>query len=479
MMFEEIIEKVKYYKKLGVNPLSLATGCAVKVDLIKVVYPALKELRPKLEGMGFTIASREDADIFHARSEGVEVHRRIYSLGQETEVDPEDIKKISPERAITVVQIYQRYADEPKKFAELIRPVYEKIALSGVRINLGKGHSIETPFKDDQFILFDFLKPQGKPVDGFTAANNDTMHIIDPTDEPGSYRQVAGALSNTLNDLFVLGFYRNLKIIPVINAPNKELKERMWSNAEGFAKKIGAELLEAQQPGKGRLLIGATVIGDLDKHPPVFYDKARPGMKLVATRPFGELASINVYIAAVIDETVIHELEENGISLEMLEKLKEDAVTKIATPNIAAAETIYKYLPRTKAEFKVNEHIIATTDVTGPGIYVVRELAELMNAKFKLWDIPLLYPELSEYATKNYIIPNATAGTNGSFIVVVPDEIVDDFVNDLKSKGLQPIVFGEIIEIGGPEVIVPAVIKKYVADVKILSKFNTGGNGND
>ena len=249
----------------------------------------------------------------------------------------------------------------------------------------------------------------------------------------------------------------------------------MWRNAEEFAKKIGAEILDVEQPGKGRLLIGATVLGDLDRHPPTFYSKAKPGMKLVATRPFGELAPINVYIAAVIDETVIHELEEVGITLEVLEKLKEDAVTKISTPNIQAAEVIYKYLPVTEEEFKTNEHIIATTDVTGPGIFVIRELAELMSAKIKLWDIPVLYPELSVYATKNYIIPNATAGTNGSFIVVVPDEVVDDFTNDLKSKGLQPVVFGEIMDIGEPEVTVPSTIKKYVADVKILSKFKIGG----
>jgi len=74
---------VEYYKKLGVNPLSLATGCAVKVDLERVVYPALEKLKPKLEARGFRIAPREDADIF-PRREDVEVHRRIYTLGPRT-----------------------------------------------------------------------------------------------------------------------------------------------------------------------------------------------------------------------------------------------------------------------------------------------------------------------------------------------------------------------------------------------------------
>ena len=470
-MFEELLERVKYYKRLGVNPLSLATGCAVKVDLVRVVYPALKELRPRLESKGFKIAPREDADIFKRTTESVEVHRRIYGLGEDANVDPDDIRRLGPCRAITVIQVYQRYADDPPSFARLIGPVYEKLAESRIPIHLGKGHSIVTPFEEDQFALFDFIKPEGREREGFTAANNDTIHIIDPTEEPGDYRQVSGALSNTLNDLFVLGVHEELKLAPVINAPLDELVDRMFKNVREFARKVRAELIEVPQPIRGRLLIGATAIGNTSKHPPTFYHMAKPGMKLVATRPFGELAPINVYLASIIDESIVDELEEKGLTLEELEKLKEDSVNKIATPNIEAAIVINKYLPDAGETFNPDEHVVATTDVTGPGIYVVWELAELMNVGIRLHDIPLLYPRIAEYATSTYIIPNATAGTNGAFIVVVPDTIVDEFTRDLKAKGLNPVVFGEVTSKGRPEVEAPSKLKRYVADVKLLSKF--------
>ncbi len=476
-MFEELMERVKYYKKLGVNPLALATGCAVKVDLDRVVYPALSELRPKLEKKGLRIAPREDADIFPRTSGGVEVHRRIYTLGPQTNVDPGDVARIGPCRAITVIQVYQRYANQPERFAELVGPVYEKLAEAGVPIHLGKGHSIATPFEEDQFALFDFLKPSGGREEGFTAANNDTMHIIDPTEEPGDYRQVAGALSNTLNDLFVLGVHENLRLALVINAPIEELAEKMRRNAEEFASKLGAEIIEVPQPTRGRLLIGATAIGDTQKHPPTFYGEARPGMKLVATRPFGELAPINVYISAVIDESVVEELEENGITVEELERLKEDAVNRIATPNIGAARVISRYLPDAGEPYDPDQHIAATTDVTGPGIYVVYELAQQMRARIRLHDIPVLYPRLSEYATSTYIIPNATAGTNGAFIAVVPEPVVESFIEDLRAAGLQPVVFGEILGRGEAVVEAPAKLKKYVADTRVLSKFRLVGGG--
>ncbi len=468
-MFEEILERVQYYKELGLNPLSLATGCAVKIDLIKVVYPALRKMRDRLRNLGLNIAPREDADIFRRTSEGVEIHRRIYRLGREADVDPEDIARVRPDRAITVVQCYQRYVDEPEGFIELLLPVYERIAESNVPISLGKGHSISTPFEDDQFALFDFLKLRGEKEDGYSAANNDTMHIIDPTYEPGDYVQVSGALSNTLNDLFVLGFHENIRIAPVLNAPKEELLDQMWRHAEEFARRLGAELIEVPQPERGRLLMGATVIADMDRHPPTFYDKARKGMKLVATRPFGELSPINVYLAMVIDDTIIPELEEAGIPVSEVERLKEDALKRISTPNINVAKVIYKFLPEDGADS--SQHIIAATDVTGPGIYVVRELAESLNSSIKLWDIPVLYPKVSEYAAGNYVIPNATAGTNGAFILVVPDEIVEDVVRELEHAGEDPKVFGEITDVGRVEVSAPPKLRKYVADRKILGQF--------
>lgn len=470
-MFEEVLERIKYYKKLGVNPLSLATGCAVKVDLLRVVYPALGELVPKLREKGLVIAPREDADIFPRPKDGVEIHRRIYSLGKNTNVDPKEIRSIKPSRAIVLVQVYQRYADEPEKFAELVGPVYEKIAESHVPIHIGKGHSIVTPFKEDQFVMVDFIKPLSSAVEGFTLANNDTIHIIDPTDDPGSYKQVSGALSNTLNDLFVLGAYENLRLALVVNAPLEELVDKMIKHAEKFAKEVEAEIVDVPLPKKGKLLIGATALADTLKHPPVFYDKVKPGMKLIATRPFGELAPINVYIACIIDESIIGDLEQQGLTIEALEKYKDEAVETISRPNKKVAKVINKYLPEYNEVYREDEHIAATTDVTGPGIYVVRELAEQTKTKILLHDIPLLFPEISRIASSLYLIPNATAGTNGAFVVIAPNEIVDDILSDLKAIGLNPVVFGEVIDKGEPEVIAPKKLKEYVVDRKILSKF--------
>ena len=42
-------ENLEVYKRMGLNPMSLATRSAVKVDLLETVYPALDRLRGELE----------------------------------------------------------------------------------------------------------------------------------------------------------------------------------------------------------------------------------------------------------------------------------------------------------------------------------------------------------------------------------------------------------------------------------------------
>jgi len=471
VLFEEIIERIQYYKKLGLNPLALATGCAVKVDLLRVVYPAIRILRDVLRESKLSIAPREDALVVSGNID--EIHRRIFSLGSDKDISLEDLESLSRGRdlyAITVVQVYQRYADSPESFLEKIAPIYKGLAMSKNSITIGKGHSILTPFPEDEFMLFDFI-PHSNSGEGVTAINNDTIHIIDPSQEPGDIKQISGAISNSFNDIFVLGVYKKLRMVPVLNAPTEELLEKLWRNAKLFANRYSIEIIDEKQPRMGRLLMGATAIGYSDKKPPLFEDRVVPGMKLVITRPMGELAPINLYLSSIIDENIVKDLESCGIPFEEVERAKNIAIELISKPNIEAAMAIYKHLPDISEEFREDEHIAVTTDVTGPGVFVIRELAERTNTKIKIDKIPLLFPEISRIATKLYIIPNSTSGTNGPFIMITPSNIVDDLVKELRSRGLEPIVMGEVIGKGEPEVIAPKELREYVADQKVLSQF--------
>ncbi|WP_243679997.1 SelD-related putative sulfur metabolism protein [Vulcanisaeta souniana] len=177
-------------------------------------------------------------------------------------------------------------------------------------------------------------------------ANNDTIQIIDPTEDPGSYRQVATAVSNALNDLFIKGVYRDITIYPVYDAPIEELREKLMNNYREFSGKWNFQLdSDVPQPRVNYLLMGATVVGLLDKEPPMFYDNVKAGFKVLVTRPFGELSIISTYLTAHVDESLMDELERDVMGIDELEKLKVKIMETLSRPNIEIAKVLNKYLP--------------------------------------------------------------------------------------------------------------------------------------
>ncbi|MGC9071820.1 MAG: SelD-related putative sulfur metabolism protein [Acidilobus sp.] len=476
MVREEVHRKIMsvkrmaaYYRSLGADPLSLAAGCAVKVDLVRVVYPAMEMLRPLLRGLGIEIAEREDADVFVGDFGSLEIARAFLPLGKEG--DP-GVKVRGPARAAVLVQVHQMNSNDPVKFARVLEPAYRSLARAAPSLRIGKGHSIVTPFREDEFMLADLVTSgRGEHSIGF---NNDTMHIIDPSSDILDPRQVRGSLLNAMNDLFVIGMYRGLTVLPVINAPEEGLRDKLTGVARGLVAELGGRLIDVPPPRAGRLMMGATVVAYSDRRPPQFHDRVRPGMKLIATRPFGELAPITLYLTSVIDESLVDELEAEGLGFEELERMKEEAVNIIATPNRPAAEVIERHLSYVNEEYDPDEHIAATTDVTGPGAYVVYELAKLTKSTIRLYDFPLLFPEASELAARHFAMPNATAGTNGGFIIVAPETVADDIVKELSSRGLRPSIIGEVVSTGEARVVSEVDLSKYIFDEEVLRALGQG-----
>jgi selenophosphate synthase len=458
-------DALRTYNGLGINPLELACGCAVKVDLDSVIYPAMRELRSKLSAKNFEISARKDAEIVEAK-EDVQIHRRFYTLGENTNVDSEDVKKISPTTCVALIQVYQRYASDPERFKELVEPVYRKISESGTKLRLGKAHSIITTTPDESVAIFDFIVTKGKFADKFLAINNDTVNIIDPTISMEDERQIAGAISNALNDLFVLGIYEEIQIAPLLGVSDGKVRVKMMEQIIKFSRENNFKMLEVPQIDSKRLLMGSTVLGCTEKHPPIEADLVKPGMVIAVTRPFGELAPITVYASSLLDPSIISEMESKGISQKDLLKAKDKALEIIAKPNLKAAKIVSKRLPYIRQNFKEDEHILLTSDVSGPGVYIFYEVAERSKACIQLSQIPLLFPEICEFATSNFIMPNSTAGTNGAFCIVMSKSITEDVIRDLRRAGYDPRIVGEVVDIGKAKVRLPKEALKYVANLK-------------
>lgn len=456
-VFQKFRENVERYKKFGLNPLAMATGCAVKVDLIDVVYPALERIKEELQRHNITVLPREDADIFQTR-ESMQI-KRIINAGE-----------FDADRAVSLIQVNQDTASNPEKFAKFLLKTYTSIKTSR-KLTVGKGHSIVTNIPTAEVAVLDLFKLDGGKLPSYTLANNDTIQIVDPLEDPGSETQVDVAIANSLNDLFAKGAFQNLRMIPLADAPIDSLKKQLMKNYESFSKRYGIEIVQEVQPETKSLMMGATVIGESDHELPTFYDKVDEGMEILVTRPVGELTPINVYMWSLAVPELLELLENKGLSLSKVEDAKKRAIEYMRKPNIKVAQIIYEYLPKFGGTFDREAHVAMTTDVTGPGIFVIKEFAEKANADVELYDIPVVDREISEFATESFIIPNSTAGTNGAIVIFASRKVVDEIAQELSKEGFEPSIIGRVIGKGSGTVYCDKYLTKLIHRKNILQHF--------
>ncbi len=465
----EFWKRVEHYRQLGIDPLKWVAGCAVKVDLTSVVYPALNSIKPELEKLGVTVSPRQDADIFPKKGELL-TERRVYDT-KDPKVDPVDLRRINPTRAISLIQVHQRVGGNAESFAEVLLRVYRKIGEAHLSFAVGKGHSIITAYPDAEFALFDFLVQTNGRSEGYNLANNDTIQLIDPTDDPASEPQVHVALSNAIADLVTLGCYENLQILPVFDAPNEEISRQITNHMESYAKKFGIHINPQEMVGRRKLLIGATVLGEMHKEPPIFHNNLQGDMQILVTRDFGDLAPINVYLACEADPDFLSALQDEGFSLDEARRTKDDIVTLMKWPNLAVGEVINRYLPDSGEKFEPTEHIAVTGDLSGPGIYIFKEMAQLGGVDIALDKVPLKYPEYVLFASRNYLMDNGTAGTNGAVAIVASSNVIDNVSRDLGKHGYEPRVIGKILGRGEGKVYLPKNGRDLLAAKTIQEEF--------
>ncbi len=445
---------VRELQRVNLDPRRLACGCAVKIDLRRVVYPALRQIRPRLEARGIRIAAREDADVVPCRGEP-QIRRMIFSLGT---TEPEiDMRGFNPDRAITLTSVYR--AGDPHQLAEKWQDLYERMADQEVGFTVGKGHTIEAYSPDGEFILFDFINLGGGEPRGYLVANNDTIQLIDPTIPPEAPQQTAVALSNALNDLFILGAVDEIKVHPVYATPG-ELRGQIEENIRTYCESYDFELI-AQEPVSDRtLLLGATVFARTMREPPLWYDKLEEGDLILVHRPFGDLAPINLYIQGlVMGEGYLKNL---GFDPEDVRTAKEEAVRVMARPNLEVGRVINRYCPGYGEPFQAEKHIKATGDLSGPGIEIFNELAEKAKADIELWEVPLNHEAIVEAACEEYLLPNGTSGTNGAIAIVASERVVREVEEDLRRLGHDPQVIGRVKGPGGGNLHVPRETRNFL-----------------
>jgi hypothetical protein len=102
-------------------------------------------------------------------------------------------------------------------------------------------------------------------------------------------------------------------------------------------------------------------------------------------------------------------------------------------------------------------------------------LAEITNSKLTVSAIPLRHEEIARYATKEYLVENATASLNGCHLIVAAKNVSDLIVEELRKHNFAPARIGPILGKGVPSVAFDAQqkIEEYAASKTKLARLTS------
>ena len=168
-----------------------------------------------------------------------------------------------------------------------------------------------------------------------------TVDFIPPVcDDPRRFGRVAAA--NALSDVYAMGgrplFALNLCCLPGVGVPEGVLAQVLAGGADALLE-AGAVLLGGHSVTDPELKYGLAVVGEADPARVLSNDKARPGERLLLTKPLGTGVLINAFKAGKLDEAGL-----------------EPALTEMERLNAAAGRLALEH------------GVTAATDVTGFGL---------------------------------------------------------------------------------------------------------------
>lgn len=407
-------------------------GCGIKLDLQDVVYPALREIREEKSLTGF--GSRVDAHVStgsflgfqrflvkHAdlAKKKTEIAQAMAAFGGHSVI----------ELFTTATDYFQNRRELQKEFRRLLREKRDLLEMASV--DFGKGHSIRA---GGDALVFDVLK-YDRTGSGYTVANNDTIVTADSMLKHHSPISVFTSLNNALNDLFLMGVNQDLVLHPVYDGTPAEvqaIQEGLRAYAKFYADRGASITIQDQGPlGLGIDVIGATVVGRAHHEIPGLSGLA-PGHEILATRYLGDLSFLSMH----------RSLHFPYVAHDDLDMIRWKVLQKFMTPNYLIANVIRKYLPALGEQFDPHRHISYSSDISGPGLYVLEEAANASGVNVYIDAFRFIDERSLKYYRRNQ-----TSSTNGPILLAAAPALLKKVEADLRALGLHEVWrVGKVLE---------------------------------
>lgn len=436
---EEFWLRIEEYRRLGFDPLRwIATG-SNEVDnwTLDQAVKEMKRISIKLDTKWF--------DAFHyAEGKTPDLTRRVFSVR-----DPAVENEVDLKHALAMFRVHKEIENDSTLFTGILNNFFRNFRC---KVSINKCAFAVTEHRDAQFALLDYIGLHRGDKVGFTAADNATAHVIDPTLEPDSEIHTDIPMTRCIDHLNLLGCTSGFDLYPIYDSPQESSLDIIGKNLDAFTSRYNLKMEDYSSLKIGKLFFGATGIANTFKELPTGYDQIEETMQIIITNPLGSLMALSLYTLAQIDEKIISTLENKGINHQALVSAKDDCMKNLSEPHFSLGKIVSKYCPGFGASFQMDENLIAAHPLGSDGILGLWKLARISNCHLVVNSIPMMFEEIAKLASSEGLVANPTAATNGCHAIVATKDISNLILDELQRHNFRATVIGFVARKGEPNV---------------------------
>ncbi len=463
-MSDNFWEHINLYRKLGFDPLRWISPCSNELDthIIKRALADVKHTSIKVSPFWFD-------SFYHIDGKIPDLTRRVYGLA-DTAVD----KQVELKRALAVFRIHTEAGENAPLLSETLQKFFKAFS---VKVSVSNLSAVLTEHKDAQFGMFDYIHLHRGDKIGYMPAVTSVTQITDVTQAPDAeiHSNISMTSSIDLLNLLGCGIPSSFKIFPIYDAPSEEMLDRIRSNLDAFTSRYNLAMEDYSSLKVGKLFYGTSTMANTTKDLPTKYDQIEEGMEIIITNKFGGLPAVSLYTLARMESENITKYEHNNISFANITQAKDEAIKNLAEPHFALGKIIAKYCPDFEATFDRQVHITAVYPVGARGVFALGALAEIANAHLMVDALPIRNEEIAKFATKEFLVENATASINGCHLIVATKDVADLVMEDLKKHNFVPERIGHVAKKGSASVEFATDVNQFVASKAKLARMIESG----
>jgi selenophosphate synthase len=458
---EEFWQKIEEYRKLGFDPLRWVATGSNEIDIWTLNH-AVKEMKRssiKLDTNWY--------DAFHyADGKAPDLTRRVFSIR-----DPAVENEVELKHALAMFRGHKEIENDPSLFTGILNNFFRNFRC---KVAISKTTFAVTEHRDAQFALLDYIGLHRGDKVGFTAADNATAHVIDPTLEPDSELHTDIPMTRCIDHLNLIGCTSGFNLYPIYDSPHEYTLDTIRKNLDAFTSRYNLKMDDYSSLKMGKLFFGATGIANTFKELPTNYDQIEETMQIIITNPLGSLMALSLFVIAQIDEKIISTLETKGVNKQDLVSAKDECMKNLSEPHFSLGKIISKYCPNFGESLQNNDNIIAVHPLGSDGILGLWKLARVSNCHLVVNDIPMMFEEIARLASSEALVANPTAAMNGCHTIVATKDITNTVLDELRKHNFRATVIGFVTRKGEPNVTFGNNVKEHFAaniGLSILNKI--------